>query len=129
MERSAERQQFLADILSTALEGGVNYWAQVDEIRRGGDYPDGDWHYESCRLFESGDGDTTCHLTRQECQGHTVTVETVAKGVGIILRMSPQSRHYWSLQFATSERDAGDVDADMADDIVQCGIFGQAIYG
>ena len=33
MTRSEERTQFLADVITIALEGGVGYWSEAHEYR------------------------------------------------------------------------------------------------
>lgn len=127
--RSAARTEFLAYVLSAAFEGGIGYWSVADDIERSGDYPDGDWNYAAMTLFEH-DGDNApgdCELAEGICQGHRVTLDTVAHGVSLYVksdyRLAPAVRQ------ASRENDAGDIDADLADVIVQLGIFGEIVYG
>jgi hypothetical protein len=126
--RSAERTEFLSGVLSTALEGGVGYWSVADAIERVGDYPNGDWEYASVTLTENGDGDNWCSQRDEECQGHQVDLDTIARGIAGLLGRDPRYRHHKLLAEANRENDACDIDSDIADDIVQYGIFGSLVY-
>lgn len=132
--RSEARTEFLSDVLSTALEGGVGYWSVASDIERSGDYPHGDWFYTAVTLFENADGDKHCSQKDEECRGHRVDLDTIARGIeGLLARVRarishPRYRHHQLLAEANRENDAGDIDADIADDIVQFGIFGSLVY-
>lgn len=126
---SAERAEFLGDVLGTALEGGIGYWSAASEIHRVGDYPHGDWQYSAVTLFEVGDGDTTCSVTNADCEGHRVDLDSVARGIAALLAPGRTYRHRVLLAHANRHNDAGDIDADIADDIVQCAALGSLVYG
>lgn len=114
-KRTPERAQFLRDVLTTAVEGGINYWAQV------GDYaPD--------------EGTVTVYESEEDDKPHAVTIETIAKGIGVAREKGLASlsgpdyvAQFWLADRTNSER--GDYDADIADSILQLGLFGQITYG
>jgi hypothetical protein len=150
-KRSAERTEFLSDVLCAALEGGIGYWSQAvwiirvhetegypltpSEVRHG----DAPWRYDAVTLFETADGDTTCSVAAKlgiapddSCPGHRVTLDTVAHGIAVLTALGASHVHasyrvtIWE---ASAENDAGEIDADLADMIVQAGVFGEVIYG
>lgn len=156
-KRSDERLQFLHDIMSHALEGGVGYWSIADDIERSGTPEQRkdihfDWNYERYTLFcFDGDQDPEtweklpgeCGLSTKEkpideCEGHKVDPEIIAKGLGLMNQAqakdeeNPIGWHYSQRKhviLANRENDAIDVDSGNADCIVQLGVFGKVIYG
>ena len=135
--RSPERDQFLTDIFTTALEGGIQYWAQVHEYR----------HEENPRAVITEYED-------EEEPPHVITLDTIARGVSRIARARPNEIEYlaqWKrkLVAAASRQNRTDpeninledvrpgpmsnfgydIDADVADDILQVALFGKVVYG
>ena len=107
--------EFLRDVLTTAIEGGVTYWSRVSEYQW--DNPNPNQVYAVLVETEVYD---------HEPEEHRVTLDTVVTGIQRVLA-KPQLRlglaaHIFAL-------DAGDIDADDADVIVQMGLFDQVIYG
>ncbi len=137
--RTAERQEFLADVITTALEGGVGYWSQASEYRwfspdlSGGTAtpgPNGTANaYATLHETDTPDGELGDALT--------VDVDVIARAFGKIRRAASGdlvipflSREYARrLRDAYDDIDAGDIDADDADVVVQVGLFGQVVYG
>jgi hypothetical protein len=133
MNRSPERTEFLRDILTGAVEGGTGYWAQVSQYQwvdrdgtvmvvvgeRAGD----DAHATLHRLNEDESG--------YELAGLDLNVETIATGVNAIVngRVATGERYRKGITQANAENDAGMIDADDADIIVQAGLLGEIIYG
>ena len=108
-------EPFLRDVFTTAIEGGINYWARVTEYR---------WtETDPAKVYalvvdeENDAADVTYRLT----------LEIVVNGIKAVLA-KPQLRtglvgHIMAL-------DAGEIDADDADVIVQLGLFdGTVVYG
>lgn len=120
MSRTPQRLQFLQDVLTTAIEGGVNYWATVTEYR---------WEH-----LPVGDAFAVLFDTEGDNEKHRVDVDVVAKGIGVLTGARTGDRWkgtYWQ-QFVAANRtngDQGDYDADIADQIVQAGLFGEVVYG
>lgn len=151
--KSAERQMFLWDVMSTALEGGVNSWSAADEIVRevdpGEDRPLSDpramFHYSEYVLFcsEGGPEPSECGLSTKEnpidvCPGHRVDPDVIARGIGLASLSAVKGDqqgigwHYSQRRHVIEgnrENDAGDIDAFDANCIVQLGVFGSVIYG
>lgn len=113
--RNDERKQFLTDVLTTAVEGGINYWASVDEYEW--DVPLG----EAYVVVRDMEDDTT----------HRVDLDVIAKGIGIEVAGKWDPGSYFA-QFVIANRTNGkdgDFDASVADVILQAGIFGKVVYG
>jgi hypothetical protein len=97
----------LKDIVITAIEGGVNYWAQVSQYD-----PDNG----SATLHEMDDDNPAAVI-----KVHKVSLSTVRKG----LKLALESEHEHIRVISVSDI----LDADDADIIIQLGIFGEIIYG
>lgn len=123
--RSPERVQFLSDVLTTAVEGGINYWSYVSEYKPFGNPPtvyvhemaeDGEAHEETDAKFFIG-------------------INEIARAIRTIQNNPAKFRFahqgYW-LQFWEANRtngEDGDYDAGIADCIVQVACFGEVVYG
>lgn len=140
--KSAQRLQFLHDVMITALEGGVGYWSVADDIVR---HENDDLFYKRYTLycFDPDDPKAAgeCGLSTREnpvpiCQGHLVDPDAIARGMGLATRPERDSDeigwHYSNRRHvieANRENDAGAIDAGDADCIVQLSAFGKVIYG
>jgi hypothetical protein len=118
--RTDKRKQFLTDVLTTAVEGGINYWADVHEYKH--DVPLGDAY----AVVQDSDDDTE--------PKHRVTIDTIAKGIASQIKANkdrPKGAYWWSFVLANrTNGDDGDFDASIADAILQAGIFdGEVVYG
>lgn len=137
-KRSDERANFLANVLTTAIEGGSNYWAAVSEYRwgyhdigqsNGQPLPADQQAYAEAVIEDSGDfadEDPDFEPTK-------VDLETIAKGLGLLRAgelqyIAPSLRANILLADRTNG-DEGDIDAVDADAILQLGVFGEVIYG
>lgn len=122
-KRTHEREQFLADVLTTAVEGGIQYWIDtVDEYRHKGLAPR---DYFAVITFENPKDDGPSRLTER------ITIDVVAKGIGILDK--DQAFHFgYFNEFWKANRtngNEGDFDASVADCIVQCGLLGEVVFG
>lgn len=168
-ERTPERAQFLADIITTAVEGGIGYWSTVSVYRwwapdlDGGtalhhdgqanayavvhaeddELPiaclnnvDGHWYvvtYGAAPYQIHAPDCRTCGIPED---GRLVTVDTVARALGV-LRKGPVTGLSETLRAdivaqdrANGEADGHqDIDAGLADCIVQVALFGEVVYG
>lgn len=118
--RTRERETLLADIIIGAVEGGTGYWASVSGYK---------WSDE-----EPATTRATLHVLDPDDDDdgpHAVTIETVATGLARILApgFGINARLRETIAQADRENDAGYIDADGADAIVQAGIFGEVVYG
>lgn len=128
--------QFLSDCLTTATESGtaaVWYWAYGEEVIRAkaGDGSGLDALSVTCLKGLSDDTGSDNDEEGNPKVFGDVTLDTVALGIQRILSgevgISPHLVAY--LVSAVKEQDAGDVDADVADCIVQAGLLGELVYG
>lgn len=119
MGRSAERREFLADVVTTAVEGGTGYWAQVSEYR---------WVDEPARavLHELDDDESG-----YRAEGLLLDQDAVAKGIGRIARGEVELGATLKelILRASRENDAADIDAEAADVIAQVALLGEIRYG
>ena len=126
--------QFLADVLTTAVEGGITYWARADRvIRAGSDFRRDLDDLSVVEVVAVEDAETG------ELFGD-VTLPVVARGFQALLSGDVQvggeilgylhaavkeiRRGGEGAQFA-----AGEIDASAADCIIQAGLLGEIIYG
>ncbi|MDH6284624.1 hypothetical protein [Prescottella agglutinans] len=136
--RSEQRTEFLTDILTTAIEGGVSYWAralayQHTEAPRAVLVRTEDLVFDDNRFaWVPGDG----------AEQLIVDLDVVARGLNRIasagadeIKYLPES-HRLLVTAANRENDMmpadaryGDIDAGVADTIVQVALFGEVVYG
>ena len=135
-----ERKQFLFDVFVTALEGGIDYWfisttyhhAKPDPEDTGSGSFEGKC-YDLDGFFARGHEDG-------ESKRLTINAATVEKGLYLIrnggsdLNAAGKALHmHHALRAkvigAEGVLNANDIDAELADCIVQIGLFGEVIYG
>lgn len=109
-----KRENFLKDVLITAVEGGTGYWAQVSCY-----FPDAG----RVALHEFDDDGIT--------ETHKVTVGTIETGIKRIIAdrelVNRVIREDVIIDSVENEMVRGD--SDTADCIVQVGLFGKVVYG
>jgi len=125
----AQREKFYLDILTTAVEGGINYWAQVVRYKwvdpRGGQRAD-----THAVVIDAEDDDETP-------KRHDVTLATIRKGINLLrnggghhIKPAPEWFHKkWRDAYAGCGDASWDFDAGDADCVVQAGLFGEVVYG
>lgn len=142
--RSAEREEFLSDVIIGAVEGGTGYWASVASYRWEDrpaaniyavliDEEQEDDVRAFAELFASAHG-RKIKLSEliDECDGiYRLDIDAVAKGIGLIVRgeVGVRSDLKALIAQASRENDAGDIDAEGADVIVQAALLGGVVYG
>ena len=114
--RSAAREQFIQDILVTAIEDGINYWANYQSINKI-DKPDDivGWWYESVHIIDEDGG------------SYVIDKNTIIKGINMIVKRNAERDKALILANRTNGYD-GDFDALDADKIVQFGLFNDLVY-
>ena len=126
MNKSKERKQFLMDVFTTAIEGGINGWAAVSQYQwrkpDGSDDLDGFF----ATVHELNDDESDYREV-----GLCVNADTIAAGIGKITRgeCNVHQDYVSRIREASVENDAGDIDAYDASMIVQAGMLGEVIYG
>lgn len=101
-----------SEILTTAIEGGIGYWAAIADYRR-----DGEGYWLSAKLVDANGDDEAA-----EFGPVTVTAGDCSKAARRVLTLYPDSR-------AAAAIKAGDIDGEAADLIVQVAAFGEGVYG
>lgn len=115
-KRSAAREQFIQDIFVTAIEGGINYWANyqsINKIHKPEEIVE--WWYESAHIIDV-DGDS-----------YVIDKNTIIKGINMIVKRNAERDKALILANRTNGDD-GDFDAWDADKIVQFGLYGKLEY-
>lgn len=113
--RSPEREQFLKDIIVGFTEdGGYNGWRQIQ-----------------AGSYSPSKGQATFIDLEDDCKTYKVTVETVAYGLARIAESTfALNRQLKTMILGASKlNDAGEIDSELADIIVQAGVFEEVIYG
>lgn len=112
----------LENILITALEGGIGYWACLDNggddfDRQPRDMPTSEWCW---KLLQDGGSlhfyDAEA-VGEDDCEEWYMDLADLYKGVGLAIRSGD-----WSGR-------VDDLDATVADSIIQYALFGSVIYG
>ena len=102
---------FLDCVMVTALEGGINYWA--DDVI----YPEN----EECNRMRASDivASTEHSIVIVDCEGdpHNLNREKLLKGLSMYAKEHGLTT------------DAGQIDATAADLIIQFALFGEIVYG
>ena len=116
----AERRDFLSLCLTTAVEGGIGYWAELKDYR---------WN-------ETDEGDFTdasVYVRDDEMvRGWTkVDLMTISQGIARIRagKVQINRRIGADVVISDNENDAGEIDSTAADCIVQAALFGELVYG
>lgn len=116
-----------ADIMCTALEGGIGYWCAADRIVRT-DGNEGDWRYVSFVAYDTENQDDDEEAAFKPA---TVDYSTIRLGLQRILSGEVPIRADLAAQCLTITRgeDEADIDAEAADCIVQAGLLGELMFG
>lgn len=131
MAATNQRTRMYRDILITAIEGGINYWASVLHYDPDIDYA----------THDSGDG-IHAVIVEDADGAKSQTIDTKAirsamsklhKGEGYSLRSHVETPEWWKKKWRKAYRECADgswdFDAADADQIVQVAVFGEVVYG
>ena len=114
------REEFLDDVIVTAIEGGIGYWS-VCHSYKWQDQP------EVTAVIQEWDE------WEDKAIGDKITVDRALIRKGIKQVLSGEADVHKSMvkliAAANATNDGGDIDADAADVIVQAAIFGTLTYG
>lgn len=118
-------RQDITDIIVTALEGGIGYWACLDNrsdafVLAPENEPES---ITAANLIL--DGKAILLIDEEEKLAYTFTLESLAKGVRLWIEQALDRYHAVS----TGRIDTSEIDAEMADMIFQLGIFDEVVYG
>ena len=130
-----KKQDIELDVFTTAIEGGINYWAEIVAYK----WDRAKWYAE---IIERGAGpDSTPGR-------HRIDREVIRRGMQVLASETDESREanridhgslHAKLSFALATVVASGftmigaledlLDADTADMVVQAGLFGEVVYG
>lgn len=130
MDVNSLSDEFCADVLFTAAAGGISYWCEVTAHTMTADSG-----YSRIEILEMPELD-------QSPAHHTVTCDTIRKGCKIMMETLPEDgdksgsslsvANFWQLrawlEMSIQDGNAIMVDADVADTIVQLGLFEETVY-
>ena len=113
--------QFLGDVMTTALEGGVNYWSACSEVERLEDLT-----IVSCLIHQLNDDEDG-----YEEEGLYLTLKEIGLGIQRLMSgdVGVNSTLLGYISQAVAEKYAGHIDSDAADVIVQAGLLNEIRYG
>lgn len=141
--------EFLSQILETAVEGACSYWADINAENEGGDDAglDGARDFDVSDYLEDEDEDddddtearsddapfytaATFLVSKDPNQGGTLDLEDIADAIERIanreVEVAPAIREI--IVAAVDEEDASEIDAEAADCIVQIGLFDEILF-
>lgn len=147
--RFSPREVFYADILTIAIEGGVNYWADVTDYRHGLNFDGNRTTRETlpgATLVDIADAVDVDKLHIKQSHGTTtitgwdgnttttvtldVNVDTIRRGWNTLLKnKGVADRILRTMRAADRTLDAAYIDAEVADCVLQAGMFGKVILG
>lgn len=108
-------KEFVSDILCTALEGGSNYW--IAEVRNLSDNPKSQYFSESVAK-----GDTIEIMDNEDNNVYKLDFNTLAEGYRrYVFYCLKNGREVYS--------DPCDIDAEVADIILQFALFNEIVFG
>lgn len=105
-------EQRVLDILTTAREGGIDYWADTRHTKRN--------EQHDVISFECVDNEDDA------AEWVEVNSDTIVKGITLLLNGNKE--HHTSLRCELLKGEDGDYDAGGADVIVQYGLFGELVF-
>lgn len=129
MTITAAREEFLADIITTAVEGGIGYWSVCTQYQ---------WVDRDLRLrvvvgrpVQGEDTRATIEDMEDDNREYHITPSVIEIGIRRIVGQHTNVglALYKAARIADLTDDAGEFDADDCDCIVQVGLFGEIRYG
>ena len=113
------------DIMVSALEGGINYWcdeARVQENKRVAE-----WGHEQIARGGSLMMHTIEPFDKDETEWYELTKEKFLQGLKMYLQ-DPDDRNVLDIDRGKLWIDAGYIDGNAADEIIQYALFGEIVY-
>lgn len=109
--------QMADDIITTAIEGGIQYWAEVQSYR---------WDGQPAEI-----GTIATVIDHIEDNGKVLTIDRAVVRRGWRKLFTPEWKHLRDHYGEINIDPDGDHDIDSsgADNIVQLGLFGDVVYG
>lgn len=111
-------QQDIDDIITTAFEGGINYWCYKAEVV-------GDYKGEFASEQISRGGTVRLHDSVEDAV-YDLTLENFLCGLNKAIEDNWYDEYGW---YDGNSIDTCNVDADVADVIIQLALFDDVVYG
>lgn len=111
-------QQDIDDIMVSALEGGINYWCCKAEVV--GDY------LGECTSEQISRGGTLKLYDAEEDDVYELTLDKFIKGITKAINDGYFTHYDW---YSRTGIDTCNVDAEVADVIIQLALFDDVIFG
>lgn len=132
VKRTAERIEFLGDIITGAIEGGIGYWSACSQYQ----WIDRDERVRVSVGRQKGDEPrATIHVIKDDESGYepgglALTLDTVERGLRLIREggCEVNTRLKNAIMLADRSNEAGQLDAFDCDVIVQAGLLGEIVY-
>ncbi len=122
--RTPERAQFLADMLTTAIEhGGYGFTANVDYV-----WDVADPHDVYAVVYDRHEAEDDPSARDKTWR---IDIDTMAKGLGIVRKMDDATHAQWVRDLKLADRtngDDGDYDVIGALLVLECALFGRGVY-
>lgn len=128
MAKSEKRKQFLFDAFVTAMEGGIGYWAYASKYHWRKDNEEG-LSIDDVDGFYANIQDAECE---DAFEPTTINQAVIVKGINKIFKddeLQINQNIRADVINASLKNDAGYLDAESADCIVQVGLFGEIVFG
>ena len=106
------------DIMCSALEGGITYWCNCAKVV--GNYL-GEYAHE-----QISKGGTLLLCDTEEDEEYELTRDKLLNGIKLAYEQNWFSSYGWVIG---QELDTCQIDADVADTIIQLSLFGEVVYG
>lgn len=118
--------RFAADVLITAVEGGSNYWANCKILELYGDRFDFNTVYRRVKVTEWASSQVDEPPISKE-----VTPQLMWETICRIINVPDVLDKSWAVELvkAVVNDDAGMIDANFADNILQIAVLDELIYG
>lgn len=117
-----EETVFLSDIISTAVEGGIGYWSQVDSYTWDDASGEPGWEPTTVVVYDTEEDG-------ENAEPMPLDIAKVAEGINRLVQGWPNTVVTKDTLSGLATLDAGEIDSDAADAIVQCALLGEMVYG
>lgn len=126
---------FAQDILITAVEGGSVYWLNEDDITdvelvR---YPRAKnaegYYYKALKFIANGEDYEVTEAKIWETLTEIALHQHHKEGSEYVKHFSPHENHLDAITKALNDNDLCQIDADLADIVIQLTCFGKLVYG
>jgi hypothetical protein len=114
------KREDLFNVFVTALEGGIGYWSECHRYKWS--LPNGEYDHDGfVAEIEETEAD--------EPVRHTINRETIVRGLAHFAQPGTGYKHVRAAALALLTGNEADYDSEIADCIVQAGLFGEVVYG